>query len=103
MLKRLVIQYVLAVAIGPAYGLVLSQSRSLCDTLMHTVHPCAEIHNAMSELTGNANKTSEQHRELEVARIARDVKNLHIYRKLSIPRKSRAYVYLYGSYCSTTF
>ena len=64
---------------------------------MHTVHPCAEIHNAMSELTGNANETSEQHRELEVARIAIDVKNLHIYRKLSIPRKSRAYVYLYGS------
>ena len=70
---------------------------------MHTMHTCAEIYNAMSELTGNANKTSEQHRELEVARITRDVKDLHIYRQLSIPRKSRACVYLYGSYCSTTF
>ena len=42
---------------------------------MHRMHPCAVIHNAMSELTGNANKTSEQHRELEVSRITRDVKN----------------------------
>ena len=32
----------------------------------------------MSELTGNENKTSEQHRELEVARITRDVKDLQI-------------------------
>ena len=102
-LKRLVIQYVLAVAIGPVYGLVLLHSRSLCDALMHTMYPCTEIHNAMSELTRNANKTSEQYRELEVARITRDVKDLHTCRKLSIPRKSQAYVYLYGSYCSTTF
>ena len=58
--------------------LVLSQSRSLCDALIHTMHPCAEIHNAMSELTGNANKTSEQYRELEVARITRNVKDLQI-------------------------
>ena len=81
----------------------MSQSRPLCDTLMHTMHPCAEIYNAVSELTGNTNKTSEQHRELEVARITSDVKDLHIYRQFSIPRKSRACVYLYGSYCSTTF
>ena len=74
LLKRLVIQFVLAVTIGPVHGLVLSQIRSLCYTLMHTMHPYAEIHNAMSELVGNANKTSEQHRELEVARITRDMK-----------------------------
>ena len=74
LLKRLVIQFVLAVTIGPVHGLVLSQIRSLCYTLMHTMHPYAEIHNAMSELVGNANKTSEQHRELEVARITRDKK-----------------------------
>ena len=42
------------------------------------MHRCAEIHNAMSELTGNANKTSEQHCELSVARITRDVKDLKI-------------------------
>ena len=42
------------------------------------MHRCAEIHNAMSELTGNANKTSEQHCELSVARITRDVKDLQI-------------------------
>ena len=40
------------------------------------MHRCAEIHNAMSELTGNANKTSEQYCELRVARITRDVKDL---------------------------
>ena len=47
-------------------------------TWIHTMHPYAEIHNVMSELIGNANKTSEQHRELGVARIARDVKDLQI-------------------------
>ena len=36
-----------AIAIGPVYGLVLSQSRLLCDALIHTMHPCAEIHNAI--------------------------------------------------------
>ena len=45
---------------------------------MYTMHPCAEIHNAMSELTGYGNTTSEQHHELEVARITRDVKDLQI-------------------------
>ena len=50
LLKRLVIQFVLAVAIGSSYGLVLLQSRSLCDALMHTMHPCAEIHDAMSQV-----------------------------------------------------
>ena len=43
---------------------------------MHRMHPCAVIHNAMSELTGNVNKTSEQHRELEVARSERFTNNL---------------------------
>ena len=32
-------------------------------TWTHTLHWGGEIHNAMSELTGNANKTSEQHCE----------------------------------------
>ena len=32
----------------------------------------------MSELTGNANKTSEKHCELGIARITRDVKDLQI-------------------------
>ena len=78
LLKRLVIQYVLIVAVGPVYELVLSHSRFFCDALMHTMHPCAEIHNAISELTGNTNKTSEQHREQEVAKITRDMKDLQI-------------------------
>ena len=40
------------------------------------MYPCAEIFNAISELTGNANKASEKHRELETARIAKDMKDL---------------------------
>ena len=35
-------------------------------------------HRAGLYVNGNANKTSEQHRELEVARITRDMKNLQI-------------------------
>ena len=77
-LKRVVIQDVLAVAIGPVHGLILSQSRSLCDASMHTMYRCSEIHNPMLELTGNANKTSKQHCELGVARITRDLKDLQI-------------------------
>ena len=42
------------------------------------MHPCAEMPNIISELTGNTNKTSEQHRQLEVARITRYVKDLEI-------------------------
>ena len=39
------------------------------------MYPCAEIFNAISELTGNANRTSEK-RELETARTAKDMKDL---------------------------
>ena len=42
------------------------------------MHRCAEIHNAMLELTGNPNKTSEQHCDLGVARETRGVKDLQI-------------------------
>ena len=42
------------------------------------MYRCAEIHNAMLELTGNANKTSEQYCELGDARITRDVKDFQI-------------------------
>ena len=42
------------------------------------MHRCAEIHNAMLELTENANKTSEQHCELRDARITRDVEDSQI-------------------------
>ena len=46
---------------------------------MHdTMHRCAEIHNAMLELTGNPSKISEQHCELGVARKTRDVRDLQI-------------------------
>ena len=42
------------------------------------MHRCTETHNAMLELTGNANKTSGQHCEMGDARITRDVKDLQI-------------------------
>ena len=41
------------------------------------MHRCAEIHNAMLELTGNPSKISEQHCELGVARKT-DVRDLQI-------------------------
>ena len=41
------------------------------------MHRCAEIRNAMLELTGNPSKISEQHCELGVARKT-DVKDLQI-------------------------
>ena len=44
----------------------------------YTMHRYAKIQTAMLELTGNANKTSEPHCELGVARITRDVKDLPI-------------------------
>ena len=47
-------------------------------TWTHTMHRCAEIHNAMLELTGNAYKTSEQQCKMRNARITRDAKNLQI-------------------------
>ena len=74
---------------------------SLCDaclsvmTLMHMMHPCAEIHNAMSELTGSANKTSEQHLELEVARITRDLRKVDSYlQKTFLSQKKPSLFYL---------
>ena len=47
-------------------------------TWTSTMHRCAEIHNAMLELTGNTYKTSEQHCKLRKARITRHVKILEI-------------------------
>ena len=75
-LKGVAIQYELAVATRLFYGVILSQSRSLCSVSMHMMHRCAEIHNMMLQLTRNANKTSENHCELGVARITRDMKDL---------------------------
>ena len=41
-------------------------------TWVHTMHACAQVHNAMTQLTGNHHKTSNQHAELGVSRIKRD-------------------------------
>ena len=49
-------------------GRVMSENVNL--TWTHTKHRCAETHNKMSELTGNANKTSEQRCQPGNTRIA---------------------------------
>ena len=41
-----------------------------------TMHRCADIHSAMSDLTGLLHKTSEQHAELEYSRVNRDNEDL---------------------------
>ena len=43
---------------------------------VHTMHTCAQVHNAMTQLTGNHHKTSNQHAELRASRIKRDNKDL---------------------------
>ena len=48
---------------------------------IHSMHRCAGIHNAMSDLTGMHHRTSEQHAELSASRIKRDVSDM---RKLDI-------------------
>ena len=50
-------------------------------TLVHTMHTCAQVHNAMTQLTG---MTSNQHAELRASRIKRDNKdleNIKLWRK----------------------
>ena len=57
------------------------------------MHRSAEIHNTMSELTRNVNKFIEQNRELGVARITRDVKDLqtiHSYFTENYPFSEKA-------------
>ena len=58
----------------------MSENTNLTGT--HTMHRCAEIHNAMLELTGNAYKTRMQYCKLGNARIIRDVKNLQTIHSL---------------------
>ena len=47
-------------------------SKSVRLLWVKTVHRCASIHNAMSNLTKVLHKTSEQHTELRQSRIKRD-------------------------------
>ena len=45
-------------------------------TWVHTMYACAQVHNAMTQLTGNHHKTSSQHGELGACRIKRDNEDL---------------------------
>lgn len=59
---------------GMTRGRGLSESVRVLWT--NSMHRCASVHNAMSNLTGMQHKTSEQHVELSSARIARDNSDL---------------------------
>ncbi|KAG1647735.1 hypothetical protein GQR58_030367 [Nymphon striatum] len=47
-------------------------SENVMLTCIHSMHTCAKVHMAMTELTGNDHKTSQQHIELGASRIKRD-------------------------------
>lgn len=49
---------------------------STCQLWLGSTHICADIHNAMTELTGASRQTSEQHVQLTSSRISRDNKDL---------------------------
>ena len=53
----------------------LTRGRGMTETVMltwvHTMHVCAQVHVAMTHLTRNHHKTSNQHAELGVNRINR--------------------------------
>ena len=58
----------------------LTRGRGVSETTrqlwLGSIHRCADIHNAMTELTGASRKTSEQHVQLTSSRITRDNKDL---------------------------
>ena len=70
----LVIEQVLMRALKSRGGLTHGRGVSESVRLMwvKTMHRCASVHNAMSDLTGLLHKTSEQHTELGQSRIKRD-------------------------------
>ena len=63
----------------------LTRGRGVSETTrqlwLGSVHRCADIHNAMTELTGASRKTIEQHVQLTSSRITRDNKDLETMKK----------------------
>ena len=57
---------------------ILESTRQLW---LGSIHICADIHNAMTELTGASRQTSEQHVQLTSGRISRDNKDLATVKK----------------------
>lgn len=55
---------------GLTKGRGMTESVTL--TWIHSMHACAGIHSAMTELTNNQHKTSEQHVDLGASRMKRD-------------------------------
>ena len=62
----LIIEQVLMRALKTSGGLTRGRrfSESVRSMWVNTMHRCAEIHNAMTTLTGSLHRTSEQHVEL---------------------------------------
>ena len=56
-------------------------SKSTRQLSLGSIHRYADIHNAMTELTGASRKTSEQHAHLTSSRITRDNKDLAIMKE----------------------
>ena len=58
----------------------LTRGRGMTENVIliwdHTMHACAQVHNAMTQLTGNHHKTSNPDAELVASRIKRDNENL---------------------------
>ena len=58
----------------------LTRGRGMTENVIliwdHTMHACAQVHNAMTQLTGNHHKTSNPDAELVASRIKRDNEDL---------------------------
>ena len=58
----------------------LTRGRGMTENVIliwvHTMHACAQVHNAMTQLTGNHHKTSNPDAELGASRIKRDNEDL---------------------------
>ena len=67
----LIIEQVLMRALKTSGGLTRGRgfSESVRSMWVNTMHRCAEIHNAMTTLTGSLHRTSEQHVELGASRV----------------------------------
>ena len=74
----LTIEQVLMRSLKTRGGLI--RGRGMSENVMlawvHTKHICAQIHNSMTEITGNYHKTSNQHTEIGTNRIKRDNEDL---------------------------
>lgn len=74
----LVIEQSMMRALKSRGGLTMGRGMtdSVITTWIHSMHACASIHNAMTDLTNNHHKTSQQHVDLGASRLKRDMTDL---------------------------